>query len=58
MAAGSNVELLAEQIREFKPQLVAIKDASKVNALRELIKDVQPQPEIMTGEEGAIEVAR
>ncbi|GAQ91298.1 1-deoxy-D-xylulose-5-phosphate reductoisomerase [Klebsormidium nitens] len=58
IAAGSNVTLLAEQVREFKPSLVAIRDAAMVPELKELIKDVQPQPEIMTGEQGTVEVAR
>lgn len=58
LAAGSNEALLAEQIRRFKPKMVAIRDASKVNSLKELIKDVHPQPEILVGEEGTVEVAR
>jgi 1-deoxy-D-xylulose 5-phosphate reductoisomerase len=44
------------QIRQFKPKLVAIRDASKVKQLQELIKDVSPQPEILVGDEGAVEV--
>jgi len=35
------------QIRQFQPKLVAIKDASKVAELKELIKDVPQQPEIL-----------
>jgi 1-deoxy-D-xylulose-5-phosphate reductoisomerase len=58
LSAGSNVDLLAKQIRQFKPKMVAIKDASKVNELKEAIKDVDQQPEILVGDEGAIEVAR
>lgn len=58
LAAGSNVELLAQQVRQFKPKMVAIRDASKVKQLQELIKDVSPQPEILVGDEGAVEVAR
>ncbi|GAB4820502.1 hypothetical protein N2152v2_007548 [Parachlorella kessleri] len=58
LAAGSNVDLLAEQIRQFKPKLVAIRDGSKVAQLREAIRDVQAQPEILVGDEGAVEVAR
>ena len=33
------------QVRKFKPSLVSIGDASKVGQLKELIKDVHPQPE-------------
>lgn len=46
------------QVREFKPKLVAIRDASKLQQFKEAIKDVKPQPEILVGEEGTIEVAR
>lgn len=50
--------LLLPQVRQFKPRVVAIRDASKVAALKELIKDVNPQPEILVGDEGAVEVRR
>ena len=46
------------QIRKFQPKLVAIKDAGKVKQLQELIKDVPQQPEILVGDEGAVEVRR
>ncbi|KAK9905795.1 hypothetical protein WJX75_006416 [Coccomyxa subellipsoidea] len=58
LAAGGNVALLAEQIREFQPKLVAIRDASKVAELKEAIRGVERKPEILVGDEGAIEVAR
>eukprot|EP00798_Chlamydomonas_sp_ICE-L_P022121 gene22121-29181_t len=58
LAAGSNIELLAKQIRQFNPKMVSIQDSSKVKELKELIKDVPNQPEILVGEEGACEVAR
>lgn len=45
-----------QQIRKFQPKLVAIKDAGKVKQLQELIKDVKQQPEILVGDEGAVEV--
>ncbi|CAK0783147.1 hypothetical protein CVIRNUC_006343 [Coccomyxa viridis] len=58
LAAGGNVKLLAEQVREFQPKMVAIRDASRVEELKEAIKGVDRQPEILVGDEGAIEVAR
>ena len=58
LGAGSNVELLAEQIKQFQPSLVSINDASKVQQLKELICNVPKQPEIMTGQEGAVAVAK
>ncbi|MBV6622799.1 MAG: 1-deoxy-D-xylulose-5-phosphate reductoisomerase [Rivularia sp. (in: Bacteria)] len=58
LAAGRNVELLASQIRQFQPSIVAICDESKLSQLKEAIKDLQPQPTLLTGEDGVIEVAR
>ena len=45
------------QVREFQPKVVAIRDASKVAEFKELISGVSRQPEILTGEQGAIDVA-
>ena len=57
LSAGGNIELLAQQTRQFKPSLVALQDASKVAEFKELIRGVSPQPEIVTGDEGAIAAA-
>lgn len=58
LAAGRNVDLLAEQVRQFRPQIVGLADASQVGALREAIAPVSPAPQIVTGEAGLVEVAR
>ncbi len=58
LAAGRNVELLASQVRQFRPSIVAICDESKLPQLQEAIKDVEPQPTLLAGEAGVIEVAR
>ncbi|NJN75546.1 MAG: 1-deoxy-D-xylulose-5-phosphate reductoisomerase [Synechococcaceae cyanobacterium RL_1_2] len=58
LAAGNNVELLAEQIKQFNPEIVALRNADKLNLLKDLIKDQSQQPQILTGEEGVVEVAR
>ncbi|XP_024364667.1 1-deoxy-D-xylulose 5-phosphate reductoisomerase, chloroplastic isoform X2 [Physcomitrium patens] len=58
LAAGSNITLLAEQIKVFKPSLVAVKEASSVPALREALAGLEKLPEIMVGDEGIVEVAR
>ncbi len=58
LAAGRNVELLASQIRQFQPSIVAICDEGKLPELKEAIKDVEPQPTLLSGEDGVIEVAR
>jgi 1-deoxy-D-xylulose-5-phosphate reductoisomerase len=58
MAAGRNIERLAQQIRQFKPQIVAIQAESQLAALKTAIADVQPQPILVTGADGIVEVAR
>jgi 1-deoxy-D-xylulose-5-phosphate reductoisomerase len=58
LAARRNVELLAQQIRQFRPQIAAICDAEQLPLLREAIADLNPQPILLTGEAGVTEVAR
>lgn len=58
LAAGSNVPLLAEQIRTFKPEIVALGNEAKLAELKEAIASVNPLPEILVGESGICEVAR
>lgn len=58
LAAGRNVTLLAEQVRQFKPEIVAIQDESKLPELREAIASLHPQPIITAGQAGVVEVAR
>jgi 1-deoxy-D-xylulose-5-phosphate reductoisomerase len=58
LAAGSNVEMFAQQIREFRPVIAAIADARKLQDLQAAIQDLDPQPILLAGEAGVIEVAR
>ncbi|MBD2671849.1 1-deoxy-D-xylulose-5-phosphate reductoisomerase, partial [Arthrospira platensis FACHB-439] len=58
LATGSNVTLLAQQVRQFRPEIVAICDQKKLWELREAIADLDPQPIIEAGESGIVEVAR
>ena len=58
IAAGNNVELLAQQVRQFKPEIVAICNESKLADLKAAIADIEPQPQILAGNEGVVEVAR
>lgn len=55
LAAGSNIRLLEEQIREFHPVLVAVWDESKAKVLRENIKDLDVK--VVSGMDGLKEVA-
>ncbi len=58
LAARSNVELLAQQVRQFRPEIVAICDRTKFDELKAAIADLDPQPICLAGEEGVVEVAR
>ena len=55
MVAGRNLRLLADQIKEFSPHCVAIKDEEDVPRLRALLG--RRRVEILAGEKGAIAVA-
>jgi 1-deoxy-D-xylulose-5-phosphate reductoisomerase len=56
LAAGRNVEKLAEQVRTFRPELVSVADAAGARALRELLSG--DAVEIAVGDEGLGAVAR
>ena len=55
LAAGSNIQLLEKQIREFHPRKAAVWTEEKAKELRLLISDLDV--EIVTGMEGLIEIA-
>ncbi|MDP7556622.1 MAG: 1-deoxy-D-xylulose-5-phosphate reductoisomerase [Nitrospinaceae bacterium] len=55
MTAGSNIELFAQQVKEFKPSLISVFNSSKLEELKELLKG--EDVEILIGEEGTVNVA-
>lgn len=55
LAAGSNIRLLEEQIREFHPVLVAVWSEEKAKELRSLVKDLPVK--IVSGMDGLLEVS-
>ena len=58
LAAGGNVGKLAEQIKRFQPELVAVKDETCAESLLRLISDFKLNiPKILIGEAGLIAVA-
>lgn len=58
LTAGRNVKLFAQQIRQFRPEIVAICDEDKLQELQEAIADIDPQPILLAGEAGVVEVAK
>ena len=55
LAAGSNIDVLEKQIREFKPDLVAVFDKDRASELKLRISDLKV--EITAGMDGLIEAA-
>jgi len=55
LAAGSNVKLLEQQIREFHPSLVAVWKEEKAAELRLMVADLDVK--VVSGMEGLLEVA-
>ncbi len=55
MSAYSNIELLEEQVREFKPELVCVIDEKKAEEFKVKISDTNTK--VVSGEAGLIEVA-
>lgn len=55
LAAGENVELLAEQIRQFRPEIVSVMTAELADQVRSMTG--LADTEVLYGKEGYIEVA-
>ena len=55
LAAGKNIKLLEQQIREFRPRLAAVADEEDAKALKMAVADLSV--EILFGEEGREAVA-
>lgn len=57
LAAGNNITLLAQQIEQFRPEIVAIRNPDKLPELKAAIASIDPQPILLAGETGVVEVA-
>ena len=55
LAAGSNIKLLEQQIREFQPRLAAVWEENRAEELRGSVRDLPVR--IVSGMEGLLEVA-
>ncbi len=55
LAAGNNITLLEEQIREFQPNIAAVWSEEKAKELRDRVKDLDVK--IVSGMDGLIEVS-
>jgi 1-deoxy-D-xylulose-5-phosphate reductoisomerase len=59
LAAGRNLSLLAKQVAEFKPRIIAIQEESDCNELKALLRQQAPDfnGEILYGPEGLVTLA-
>jgi 1-deoxy-D-xylulose-5-phosphate reductoisomerase len=57
LSAGRNVEILAEQVKQYRPSLVSLRSLEDARRLQSLLGPGGPRPEIAWGEEGANAVA-
>jgi 1-deoxy-D-xylulose-5-phosphate reductoisomerase len=57
MAAGRNIALVDQQIRQFQPEIVAIADPAQLPELQAAIADLDRKPLLRAGSEGVCEVA-
>ena len=55
IAAGSNIDLLEKQIREFFPDIVCVYDADKASELKKRVSDIKV--DIVSGMSGMVECA-
>ena len=55
LAAGSNIALLEQQIRKFRPALAAVWDEKKAQELRKKVRDLEVK--VVSGMEGLLEAA-
>ncbi len=57
LAAGKNITLLFEQIKEFRPKLVCVFEADKAKELEEMIKKEHLSVEVTMGMDGLLSCA-
>ena len=57
LTAGCNIDLFAQQIRQFRPEIVAIRDEHLLPELQAAIAEIQPPPQMLAGAAGIAAVA-
>ncbi|MEL7086008.1 MAG: 1-deoxy-D-xylulose-5-phosphate reductoisomerase [Cyanobacteria bacterium J06597_1] len=57
LSAHNNIELLAAQVRQFKPEIVATSNPDKLGELRTALTGCDPAPRMVAGSDGVCEVA-
>lgn len=61
LAAGNNIDLLAQQIKQFRPAVASVQDEAKLPELKARLKELgmaeSEFPELYAGQEGVIAVS-
>ncbi|MEN9226262.1 MAG: 1-deoxy-D-xylulose-5-phosphate reductoisomerase [Thermostichus sp. DRC_bins_24] len=57
LTSHNNITLLAEQVRQFRPQIVGIGREDLLPELRSLLAGIEPMPELVAGSAGLCQVA-
>jgi len=57
LTANTNIQLLCEQAKEFKPETIAIADISKYGELKRMIENDIRDIRVLSGREGIVEAA-
>jgi 1-deoxy-D-xylulose-5-phosphate reductoisomerase len=57
LTAGKNITLLSEQIKKFKPDVVAVPEEKEFKKLKEAISGIKKMPEMLFGVEGISKVS-
>ena len=57
LAANRDVDTLEQQIRQYRPELVALNEPTAASQLRERIRDLNGNPQVLAGPEGLQTVA-
>ncbi|MDC9623125.1 1-deoxy-D-xylulose-5-phosphate reductoisomerase [Xenorhabdus sp. XENO-7] len=57
LVAGKNIEIMAQQCLEFRPQYAAMADAHSATVLRQLLQEQGSQTEVLSGREAICDLA-
>src|SRR5580658_2018569 len=57
LAAGRNIDLLSEQIQQFKPAVVVLQHAADIDRLRALLPNSEI-PELLSGPDALIRISK
>lgn len=57
LSAGTNAELMAQQVRKYRPKVVSMGTAEAASKVKDLLSDMSDAPQILHGSEGILAAA-